>query len=275
MIIDIINNFKQHPFVSEKVNFQIFTYPFEHIVIQNLFKDNIYQSLCYNFHKFMEKTPKLGKIGTTDISYDAKIYSMKEEDCQNGYEFFASPFWKDFVSFLFKIRFNQHIAYSLHYHEANTVDGHSHLDLGMCSAINDQSKRIKLTGDCLYTDDTKYRQPHTQKIMRAVAGLYYFNNNTDGRDENGGGTAIYKNYQRELEKIIKPINNSYFMFKIGPKSYHGFKKSVFPRSAMVQWFHSDIKDFVENTKPEFDKHNLSLKDIIEKWIPQEESYEIY
>ena len=270
MLIDILNQFKLHPFISDKASIETYSSPFPHIVIKNLLKDSIYESLSSNFKKYIDSTTKFGRIGNTDKTYDAKIYCMKEQDCKDGYEFFASPFWKDFVSYLFSIQFNQHLAYSLHYHEPNTVDGHSHRDLGICSAIPDYSKKVKLTGDCLYADDSKYKQPHTDKIIRSVAGLYYFNNDTDGSDEMGGGTAIYKNYEAELEKIIPPINNSFFMFKIGVKSFHGFKKSKFYRSAMVQWFHSDLKYFIEKNSSEFEKCGQSIHESFERWIPDEE-----
>jgi len=270
MVIDILNKFKSHPFISEKASLEIYSDPFPHIVIKNLLKDNIYESLSKDFKKYIDATPKFGKIGDTNVTYNAKIYSIKEDDCKNGYEFFVSPFWKDFVSFLFKIEFNQHIAYSLHYHEPNTSDGHPHKDLSICSAITDNSKKVKITGDCIYADDSKYKQPHTEKIMRSVAGLYYFNNDTDGSDEMGGGTAIYKNYDYELEKIIQPINNSFFMFQIGPKSFHGFKKSKFYRSAMVQWFHSNLEYYIRTNRDEFKKHGLLIENSFERWIPNEE-----
>lgn len=271
MILECLKQLKLHPFISDRISIESYQYPFNHIIIKNLLKDDIYNSLCENFESYIIKTKKFGKIGDTNLFYDAKIYEMKEEDCKNGYEFFVSLFWQSCISFLFQKQFNQHIAYTLHEHEPNTKDGYPHLDLSICSVIEDHNKQIKLTGDCLYADDSKLRQPYTKKIVRSVAGLYYFNNKTNGNDDLGGGTAIYNDYNTQnINKIIPPINNSMFLFEIGSKSFHGFKKSKFKRSAIVQWFHEDLSIFIKNHKEELDNIKNETGNSFERWLPNEE-----
>jgi hypothetical protein len=156
----------------------------------------------------------------------------------------------------------------LHFHKGSpekpSKDGWPHLDLSICSAIDDLFKPIKLIGDCDYADDTYDLQPHTRKIMRSVAMLYYFNNNQ--QEEGGGGTAIFKNYNNDsLIKEIKPNNNRLFAFEICPKSYHAFVGAKFDRSAMVSWFHSSPSYIVNKNLDAYKQRFAEIGEIFEHW----------
>jgi hypothetical protein len=155
---------------------------------------------------------------------------------------------------------------SLHWHKGSpqspSKDGWPHADLSICSAIDDPSVDIKLIGDCDYAEDSYDRQPHTTKIMRSVAILYYFNNKEPLESNDGGGTSIYKG-KETLE--VKPLNNRVFLFEVSPKSYHGFIGAKFDRTAIVHWFHSNPSYIVKRHEALFRERYKNGKDFYEFW----------
>ena len=269
----LIEQLKTCPYISPDVKVITYTEPYNHVIIENLLNEEIYEKMCKKFPEYISRVEKSPiKIGDTDLTYDARIYSLIDQDCNDGYDFFVSELWKDFVSNIFEIELNQHITYSLHHHTAPSRSGHVHADLSICSVIQDDSKKIKLSGDCLYNDDTEDLQPHTQKTMRTIASLYYFNNKVDNwQESDGGGTGMYANYNFDsFIKQVPPKNNSLFMFQIGADSYHGFMAANFDRSSMVQWFHSDIPSFLERNQKELTEKRLNqYLPLFERWRPKE------
>jgi len=265
-----------HPYVSEDIQIQKFDTPYNHIIIDNLFTDEIYQKMCNKFPSLISKTNgPIGEIGVTKQVYNAHIYGMKYEDCSEGYDFFIQEIYKDFIADTFNLELNQHTAFSLHFHKGSkekpSKDGWSHADLSLCSAINDKNKTIKLTGlDSEYQDDSQNLQPHTSKIMRQVALIYYLNNKSPLEEKDGGGTGVYTNYELgSLVKEVKPINNRLFAFEICPYSYHGFIGAKFDRSAIVQWFHSDPNYFVKRNLNAFKKRKKDSGMFLERWKKDE------
>lgn len=269
--MDYISFLKQNPYISENVQVNKYSEPYNYCVIDNLFKPEIYQKMCKKSPEYIARQPEaMGKIGDTGLHYNAIIYSIKEEDCVDGFDFFVSKFWQEFASKLFDIKLNQHNALSLHWHkgspETPSKSGWSHADLSVCSAIDDPSKDVKLIGDCNYADDTTDTQPKTTKIMRSIAILYYFNNKEPLESEDGGGTAIYNNYNISSKvSEVKPINNRVFLFEISPKSYHGFIGAKFDRTAIVHWFHSSPSYIVKRHEKLFKERYKSGMDFLEYW----------
>jgi hypothetical protein len=269
--MDIINDLKSHPSVSENVSIEIFEEPYRHIIIDNLLKPDIYKKICYKFFEVIKHAHRShGQVGTNPENvYEAIIATLTPQDCVEGFDFFAEPFWKNYLSDIFNIIFNPHTAYSLHFHEASkekrSKDGWAHKDLSICSVINDNSKEVRLTSGCEYADDTHDR-PHTLKVIRSVANLFYLNNIDNPTEENGGGTGVYLNYQKDpLVKPILPKNNRLFAFEISPISYHAFIGSDFSRSAIVQWFHSNPSYYVHKHLDKFKKQYREQNLIFERW----------
>lgn len=234
----------ERPYISENIKIQKFTEDFNYIIIDNLLRDDIYHNLCSKFNTYISRCQKpRGVVDDSGNSYDAYIYGMKQEDCVDGYEFFASKNWHDFISDIFDIELNEHIAYTLHFHKGSiekpSKDGWPHTDLNIVSVIDSPDKSLKVTSGCNYADNTFDAQPHTKKCIRSIALLYYFNNKSPLEQNDGGGTDIYKSYRKDsFIKEIKPLNNRLFAFEVSPKSYHGFHGAKFDRSTIVQWFHS-------------------------------------
>jgi len=266
-----LNLLKSHPYISPDIKIEKFTDPYPYIIIDNLFKPEIYQKMCDKFHTYISRVQNPhGQVGDTGMNYDALIYSVQEEDCTTGYDFFKFKLWQIFISNIFDIEFNQHMAYSLHFHKGSpekpSKDGWPHADLSICSAIDDLEKPIKLLGGCDYADDTIHAQPHTKKIMRSVAMLYYFNNKNILEEKDGGGTGIYKSYNSySFVKEVKPINNRLFAFEISPISFHGFIGAKFDRSSIVSWFHSSPSYIVNKNLPLYQERFKQGNGIFEHW----------
>lgn len=275
-----------HPYVSPEATLEFFETPYRHFVIRDLLKPDIYKAMCSKFPEYIDRVQKPhGAVGETGHFYKAQIYSMRDEDCVNGYDFFVWSGWKDFVANIFSLVLNNYTAYTLHYHtgspQAPSESGWSHLDLSICSVLpsapmpaplaatcpdTNSAPPMQITQGCDYTDDTIGLQPHTQKVMRSVAMLYYFNNPDGLTEEDGGGTGIYDRYNtHDAIKTILPYNNSLFAFEVGPDSYHGFVGARYNRSAIVQWLHSDPSYIVSRRLPEYLARWKKYGDFFERW----------
>jgi hypothetical protein len=265
----------KHPYISQDASIQFFDEPYRHFVIKNLLREDIYASMCARFPEYIgrRRGRPHGAVGDTGRFYKASIYSMRNEDCVDGYDFFVWEGWKDFVAGIFSLVLNNHTAYSLHHHtgspESPSDSGWSHLDLNICSVIPSQNP-VEITKNCKYAEDTRGEQPHTEKVLRSVALLYYFNNPDGLTEQDGGGTGIYADYNSSsLIKTILPHNNSLFAFEVGTDSYHGFIGARFDRSAIVQWFHSSPAYIVSRNLPKFKARWRQRGYLFERWGGQD------
>jgi hypothetical protein len=265
--MEALETLKKHPYISDSITLNIYKEPYSYAVIDNLFKPDIYEKICKKSPEYIGRVSEpVGNIGDTGQYYNALIYTIKKADLLDGFDFFNSKTWQNFISNLFDIKLNQHNALSLHWHKGSqqspSKSGWPHADLSVCSAIDDPSIEIKLIGDCDYGEDSYDRQLNTTKIMRSVAILYYFNNKAPLEANDGGGTSVYKG-KESLE--IKPINNRVFLFEVSPKSYHGFIGAKFDRTAIVHWFHSSPSYIVKRNEALFRERYKSGKDFFEFW----------
>lgn len=236
MIFEFIHSLRKHPYISKDIEFSFFTYPVEHIVINNLFKDEIYNSAC----EFISNQDK-NRINAYNLNSN-----------KNGLDFLINTIWKDFWGLIFNIKLNKNIYNHFNIQTPGTNHENSHRDLQICSGLNLPEDKSYY---CVYEDDKKNSQPYTKKIVKSIAGLYYLNNDTDGCECQGGGLAFYK-FNDEVIKIIPPINNSYIVFQIGKYSFHGLRSSNFRMSYFQQWFHEDLHDFVNRTQIiNFERHS--------------------
>jgi hypothetical protein len=260
-----------NPLISPGITVEKFTEPYNHVVLRNVFREEVYDSMCRLFPGYISRCRRPhGAVGTGGHFYDALIYSMLDADCVGGWEFFVQKAWQDYMASVFALEFTPHTAYSLHFHNgshsAPSKSGWSHLDLSVCSvSARAKSGEVEITQGFEYADDSWDRQPHARKVLRSVAMLFYLNN-PQGGECSGGGTGIYSSYNTaNLVKTIQPENNSLFAFEIGPDSYHGFVGANYDRSAMVQWFHSSPSYIVHRSLPKFQDMWRREGRIFEHW----------
>lgn len=265
MISNNLDYLKTHPYVSDKASIEIYHQPFDHIVINNLFRDDIYQQISDNFMSTISRTKPYKDMPGAVHGYEGYIYGMKKQDCINGYDFFISDIWRNFNMITFGILLNKYTALSTHWHKAPSKPGFIHNDCNICSVMDEPDDCV-LTGNCVYSDDTDVRQPDSIKMTRSIAILFYLRNSI--QKLNDGGTSIYTNYKFHSKiKEIPPINNSVFVFAVGPKSYHGFTGASFDRSAVVQWFHSSPAYILHKYLPDFKERQRKNQNIFERWQP--------
>lgn len=259
-----------NPLISKNIAVEQYDLPYRHILLRNVFKPAVYESLCALFPQYISRCVRPhGAVGSEGLFYNALIYGMQDADCVGGYDFFVWKGWQDFISSVFDLSFNPYTAYSLHFHEgspqAPSKSGWAHLDLSVCSMAGtpSASDRLAIINGVNYADDTWDEQPWASKALRSVAMLYYFNN-PQGPECRGGGTAVY-GPDRSLHRVIPPENNSLFAFEIGPDSWHGFEGANFDRCAMVQWFHSNPSYIVSRNLPKFQQMWRRDGRIFEHW----------
>ena len=273
MINNNILYLKQHPYIRDDVHIEMNEDPFPYIIINNLFKENIYEMISSRFMEMIGRTKSYKDLPGAVHDYAAYIYGLKKEDCNYGYDFFVDDIWKNFNMATFGIILNKYIAMSAHWHEAPAKPGFIHNDYNICSVIDDGATDYTLTGNCYYSDDTATMTPQAQKIARSVAMLYYLNNESDHPSD--GGTSIYGNYKFHSKmKDIPPKNNSIFVFAVQPNSYHGFTGANFNRSAIVQWFHSSPAYMVSKYKKLMKEKYIQYGSGFERWQPKETMWDI-
>lgn len=264
----LVNQLKNHPYINDSIKVEYYPEPFHHVRLVDVFKPHIYQTMCDNFMSYINKTKPYKDQPGAVHNYAGYIYGMKLPDCINGYDFFIDNIWQTFIANIFNIELNNHIALSAHWHKAPSEAGFSHRDLNIVCNLPTQEK-IRLTGDCYYSDDSLDKQPDTHKIIRSVALLFYLRNKEDWKLEDKGGTSIYKNWNfNSLIKEIPPQNNSIFAFEVCPNSFHGFSGSNFDRSAIVQWFHSSPAYLLNRHLPLVKEYHKKHNAAYERWDPK-------
>lgn len=268
MNIDILRG---DALISPDIEVEFIERPYRHLILRNVFKPEVYDALCRLFPVYISRCNRPhGNVGSNGLFYDALIYSMRDEDCVGGWEFFIKKSWQEFIASAFGLEFTPYTAYSLHHHSgspsAPSKSGWSHLDLSVCSVSGGlRDDRVTISRDVEYADDSWDRQPQVRKVLRSVAMLFYLNN-PQGENCMGGGTGIYSGFDiTQMVKMIHPVNNSLFAFEIGPDSYHGFVGANYDRSAMVQWFHSVPSYIVSRNLSKFQEMWRRHGRIFEHW----------
>lgn len=255
----------QHNYISKNIYIQYSNKPFRYIVIDNLFDDEIYTNVCSRFKSFIDRTvPYKDQPGATS-NYEGYISGLSVQDCINGYDFFLSEELKDFTERTFEIKTNRYMSPSAHFHKSPSKNGFIHRDLNICS-FTKLDQRV-VTNNCFYTDDSKNKQPKSEKVIRSIAFLYYLNNPKDLTNYTGGGTGIYSSYSGGLVTEIKPVNNRLFMFEICHNSFHAFIGANFDRSCVVGWYHSSPAYIINRYWKEYYKMTKNNQNFLERWAP--------
>ena len=250
-------DYKIHPQESKYIDKKKFDKPFKHIIIDNLFDNSTYKDMCDIFPSFVEGVIPYKDLPDATSDYEGILSGLSLNQLTKGYQFFASKYLQDFIEQEFKIKTTKFIAPSAHFHNPPSKDGSVHRDYNIVSFMDREGEFVDMDG-CLYTDDT-INNPHTKKVIRSIALLYYLNND-DNISTVGGGTGIYSTGEKNQPiKVIEPKNNRLFIFEITNNSYHGFIGANFPRSCVVSWFHSEPSYMIERHK------DLGGSKLIERW----------
>lgn len=236
---DLINKLTIQETINKNLSISYHNYPYNHIIIEDLFTNEVYNGLSDIFPSYIARNAKpYGQSETATSKYEAYITGLSLEDCQNNkyYDIFISSYLQEFLTNIFNSKTNQYIASSAHWHMAPSKSGFVHRDFAICSFK--KSASVMLSDKYDYTDDSDGGGEEIEKTMRSIVFLYYLNNPNDIDNYIGGGTGVYENFKGNLIKEVRPKNNSLFAFEITPNSYHAYIGANFNRSAIVQWYHS-------------------------------------
>lgn len=263
MSIDTEAIIKNHDYTSDKITFSYYKNPFNYLIVDNLFSENIYNKISNKFKSFIDRTiPYKDQPGATS-NYEGYISGLSENDCIDGYDFFISNELKTFTEKTFGIITNKYMSPSAHFHKSPSKSGFIHRDMNICSFKKDKKKIV--LNNCSYTDDSLNKQPNSEKVIRSIAFLYYLNNPTDMENHTGGGTGVYDSYNGKKIDEIKPINNRLFMFEISHNSFHGYVGSNFDRSCLVCWYHSSPAYIINRYWKQYYKMAKKNQSLIERW----------
>lgn len=267
---ELVNILKNQEVINKNLSINYYTDSYNHIVIENLFTDDVYKEIASTFPSFIARAsvPYGETIGATS-KYEAYITGLSLNDCLNNkyYNIFISDFLQNFFSKVFNTKTNQYIASSAHWHIGPSKSGFVHRDFAICSFKKSDS--IMLSDQYDYQDDSDSISESIEKTMRSIVFLYYLNNPNDIENYTGGGTGVYDSFKGALVKEVKPKNNSLFAFEITPESYHAYIGANFNRSAIVQWYHSSPAYMLHRHLEKAKKFYKSYNRILDTWRPRE------
>lgn len=221
--------------------------PFPHIVVDNLFKPEVYKKIE---KIFLEKLAQgLAGDSTTydrfhlfDIDYDGYKFSPRGwSSFDNPLYPFYSAAWNNFFSKLFKQVTTTTTSLAFHHHPHGDKTGFVHHDF----ADKYFDERTRLPGGVIPHDITPSSAIPEKAILieRRVIALIYYVANPQWNEGDGGETGLYDETKEQLLKKVAPINNRLLAFHISKKSMHAFQNNKLPRNCIVQWFHIPEKLF--------------------------------
>ncbi len=217
------------------------SYPFKHIVIDNFFTDEIYNQAVDCFRKIKEKGLVVELDYTKFHPFTYRNYKEKYEGfvyCPGFDEHFFSDFlfsykWNIAISKTFGKLTNLCSTVAFHFHPPGNKDGWPHTD----NTVSGFDTTRKFPNGLI--PNSFYDQPGNLLSKRAIVFLFYLDNDP-WQEGDGGETAFFDDKGKNVIKKIAPINNRALIFEMSDKSFHAFMKNTFPRSSVVQWFHTDI-----------------------------------
>lgn len=263
---ELVDILKQEPVINKDLSIKYFYDSYNHIVIENLFTEEVYKKIANIFPSFIARTSQqYGQTALATSKYEAYIEGLTLDDCLNNkyYNIFISNYLQNFLSNVFNIKTNQYIASSAHWHMAPSKSGFVHRDFAICSFKKSDS--IMMSDKYEYTDDSDFYNDTIMKTMRSIVFLYYLNNPEDIENYTGGGTGIYTGFKNNPIKEVRPKNNSLFAFEITPESYHAYIGANFNRSAIVQWYHSSPAYMLHRHLLKVKKFYKSYNKILDTW----------
>jgi hypothetical protein len=266
---NLINELKTEQTINKNLSINYYENPYNHIVIDNLFSDEVYEELCDAFPSFIARSNKpYGESDSATSKYEAYITGLSLEDCLNNkyYDIFISSYLQKFLTSIFNTCTNNYIASSAHWHMSPSKSGFVHRDFAVCSF--QKSNSIMLSDKYDYTDDSDTGGEVVEKTMRSIVLLYYLNNPIDIENYTGGGTGVYSSFKGGLIKEVRPKNNSLFAFEITPESYHAYVGANFNRSAIVQWYHSSPAYMLHRHWGKVKEFHQAHKRILDTWRPR-------
>jgi hypothetical protein len=231
--------------INPNARFTLSSYPYNYLIIEDLFDDGIANSLSTTFHDLIRGAKAIGKVGEVgELVYEAVNYTPTLLEFEGTpVSYVASLELKNLIAEVFDIRLDENLMLGMHRHHPPSKAGWTHTDFAVVSfpriPLNFGGQRVFAQG-CSgnYSDDSRDRQPDAIKTARAIACLYYTGNPTWSPGM-GGETGIYLPDGKTLVASAPPKNNLLFAFEISPLSYHAYLGApMMQRNSYIWWYHA-------------------------------------
>lgn len=215
--------------------------PFPHMVVDNLLHENVYQKIVADFEAIKKRgytkdTNDGSRFHCFDIDYDGYLFTPEPSLSEDHpLRLFYSMAWQSTISKLFNQKISYETAVAYHHHPPGDSTGFVHHDFSF--KFFDKRMRLKNFIIPKSTRETDTVSPFTIKRRRAIAIIFYLNNNRWAEGD-GGETGLYLDDKTTQVKKVAPINNRILIFQISKKSMHAFQKNMKERNCIVQWFHN-------------------------------------
>jgi hypothetical protein len=223
---------------------QVLNNPFPHIIIDNFFRQPVYEGLRDHFTRVLQR----GLSETNDptrfhafvdlrgeFQYDGYLYVPRFGEEKNLQIFFSLA-WNLIFSKLFDQPTSYCTTLAYHHHPTGNKTGFVHHDYSTKWFSHDDA----LPNGVIFRSHDKERlrgeEPRAFPQVRTIALIYYLDDAT-WHSGDGGETGLYQSKVQSPIKLVAPLNNRLLAFQISPKSFHAFQENFKPRSSIVQWFH--------------------------------------
>ncbi len=240
--------------------------PFPHQNVKNFLKHDFYQDVCKYYNEILVRGVLDADAPEDNSRFRKYPYAF---DCAHfqipanapyPMDQFISQKWIDYFSALFDLPLTNQISLAFHHHGYHARRCSAHTDycyVGLPKTENPDVNQYFEKKHYYYASLNNIEQGKKLNLdvqMRSCVAMIYVNN-PPYKNEHGGETALYQNYQQfEEHKPVEkypPISNSATLFEVTPNSYHTFlpNSNVF-RNLIVLWFHSETDTKIKRFKGE-------------------------
>jgi len=255
MDISYLQNSK---YISESVSIIKKTNPYDFYILNDVFKQPVYEKIVQHFKKISKDTPLYSNTEKATSKYKARITNITNKNIASGVDFFIDDIWMNFISNFFKTKLKDYVALSYHHHDAPSEAGFVHSDYNICSFKQKKSK-IGLINSFYASDG----DDDEIKVMRHIAFIYYF---YAGKEIpfNQGRTNIFNQNHQVVDSSLY-LKNSMLLFEVTPETLHAYAGSKFERSAVVGWLHCSPAFAMQRNLTKVRKMYKLTSQVSERW----------
>jgi hypothetical protein len=212
--------------------------PFRYILIDNFLPEAQNAALRDHFKRTLDAG--MGEDGAHDKFRYRKVYDINlfwpQPSLDAPYSAFYSKSYFEMLRTLFRVPLSNDTIVMYHHHGASNNDDYIHNDFAEGHFMDEPLPNGINPWHFQCTHSAPPESEHTRTMARAMAGLYYLNN--EWKPGDGGETAFFRSHNPDsLVRKIEPLNNRLVVFDVTPTSWHNYLKSSAPsRDSVAQWF---------------------------------------
>lgn len=220
----------------------VYSYPFHHIVIDNLLPQQMYDALVSDFRTTLAKglspSPDKGHFSRFEL-YDLYGF-MPRPTLEVPYGAFLSESFFQMLESALARTFSRDTFFTFHHHLPNPEDNYIHNDY-VYEFFADEPLENGVN-PWYYQCDKHQPSEKGRPVVRGATSIFYLNN--DLQTGEGGETAIFSaNDPTKLVRKVEPVNNRLLAFDITPRSFHTYQRCSMPeRNSFAQWYYVSEED---------------------------------